>query len=186
MMRNGRRLVVSVGIAAVALAITGTVLAASPSPSPSSSPEPDGSATASSVPSAAPSLEPSASSSASPLVAPTHSTPPASTPAPQVKESEPEDEADGPPTAEKIADVVSRLKGAGIPATSIQVQVLSSKVGLGGAVRVLAFAQASGKTPAQILAMFTSGMGWGQISHELNLSIGPGIGWIMGHGHGHN
>jgi hypothetical protein len=80
---------------------------------------------------------------------------------------------------------VDRLKEAGIPATATQVGDLAGKVGVGGAVRVLAFAQASGKTPAQILAMFQSGKGWGQIDHELNLSIGPGIGWIMGHGHGH-
>jgi hypothetical protein len=79
---------------------------------------------------------------------------------------------------------VGRLTDAGIPATAAQVQDLAGKVGAGGAVRVLAFAQASGKTPAQIVAMFQSGKGWGQIDHELNLSIGPGIGWIMGHGHG--
>jgi hypothetical protein len=167
-------------------AIAGTALAVDPSASPSSSP----SASASEVPSAA---APSASgttdsseapSTAGPSIVATPAAPSASAPAPQVKESEPEDETDGPPSADKIADVVGRLKGAGIPATAAQVQELSGKVGLGGAVRVLAFSQASGKTPAQILAMFTSGMGWGRISRELNLSIGPGIGWIMGHGQG--
>src|SRR4029079_3805058 len=103
---------------------------------------------------------------------------------PAAATAEDADDNDGPPSAEQIADVVGRLKAAGIPATAIEVQVLSGKVGLGGAVRVLAFSQASGKTPGQILAMFTSGMGWGQIRHELNLSIGPGIGWIIGPGHG--
>jgi hypothetical protein len=97
---------------------------------------------------------------------------------------DPGDSADGPPSAAKIADVVGRLTAAGIPATAAQVEELAGKAGLGGAVRVLAFAKASGKTPAEILAMFQSGKGWGQIDHELNLSIGPGIGWIMGHGHG--
>jgi hypothetical protein len=60
---------------------------------------------------------------------------------------------------------------------------LAAKVGVGGAVRTLAFAQASGKTPAQIVAMKESGKGWGGIVHELGLSIGPGIGWIMSGGH---
>jgi hypothetical protein len=50
-------------------------------------------------------------------------------------------------------------------------------------VRTMAFAQASGKTPAQIVAMFEAGKGWGEIDHKLNLSIGPGIGWIMSGGH---
>jgi hypothetical protein len=53
-------------------------------------------------------------------------------------------------------------------------------------VRVYAFAHASGKTPAEILAMFQGGMGWGEIDHQLNLSIGPGIGWIMGNGGGND
>ena len=33
--------------------------------------------------------------------------------------------------------------------------------------------------------MFQGGKGWGQIDHELGLKINPGIGWIMGGGHGH-
>jgi len=61
---------------------------------------------------------------------------------------------------------------------------LAAKVGVGGAVRTLAFAKASGKTPDQIVAMFEDGKGWGEIDHELGLSIGPGIGWIMRSGHG--
>ncbi len=79
---------------------------------------------------------------------------------------------------------MSRLKDAGITATPAQVSDLAGKVGVGGAVRVFAFAHAGGKTPAQILAMREAGKGWGQIKHELKLSIGPGIGWIMGNGHG--
>jgi len=100
-------------------------------------------------------------------------------------DAETEDE-DGPPSASKVADIVGRLTAAGIPATAAQVQDLAGKVGVGGAVRVLAFAKASGKTPAAILALRQSGKGWGQIKHDLNLSIGPGIGWIMGNGHGKN
>ena len=45
------------------------------------------------------------------------------------------------------------------------------------------FADAAGKSTADITAMFDSGKGWGEIRRELGLTIGPGLGWIMGHGH---
>jgi hypothetical protein len=61
-------------------------------------------------------------------------------------------------------------------------KALAAKVGVGGAVRVLAFAKASGKSTAEILAMFQGGKGWGEIAHALGLH--PGIGWIMSGGHG--
>ena len=96
------------------------------------------------------------------------------------------DGSDGPPSADELARVVDKLKAVGITATASDLADLSAKVGLGGAVRVYAFAHASGKTPAEILAMFQGGKGWGEIKHELNLSIGPGIGWIMGNGGGND
>jgi hypothetical protein len=96
------------------------------------------------------------------------------------------DESGAAPSADELARLVDRLKAAGITTDAAALGDLASKVGVGGAVRVLAFAHASGKTPAEILAMFQSGKGWGQIDQELGLSIGPGIGWIMGHGGGHN
>jgi hypothetical protein len=94
------------------------------------------------------------------------------------------DGSEGPPSADELARVVDKLKAVGITATASDLSDLSAKVGLGGAVRVYAFAHASGKTPAEILAMFQAGKGWGEIDHELNLSIGPGIGSIMGNGGG--
>ena len=94
------------------------------------------------------------------------------------------DGSEGPPSADELARVVARLKAVGITATASDLSDLSAKVGLGGAIRVYAFAHASGKTPAEILAMFEGGKGWGEIDHELNLSIGPGLGWIMGNGGG--
>jgi hypothetical protein len=173
-----RGLIALVGL----LLLASTALAVGPSGSPDASAQASASAEASE----------STPSAASASLAPSSSPSVASTPAPskQPKSASPEtaetdEDSDGPPSAEKIADIVGRLTAAGVPATTLQVQVLSTKVGIGGAVRVLAFAQASGKTPAQILAMFDAGKGWGQIDHELGLSIGPGIGWIMGHGHGH-
>jgi hypothetical protein len=104
--------------------------------------------------------------------------------------SEAPDEAEGPegsggpPSADEVARIVDKLKAAGITATASGVADLAAKVGVGGTVRVYAFAHASGKTPAEIVAMFQAGKGWGQIKKELNLSIGPGIGWIMGNGGG--
>ena len=185
----------AVAIAALVL-LAGTVLAADPSSSPSSSP--DASAAASAATSTSPSAPAVASAEASTAPAASADTkqsePPEASKAPEASEppeaseapeaAEAPDTEDGPPSAEEIARIVGRLTDAGIPATAAQVQDLAGKVGVGGAVRVLAFAQASGKTPAQIVAMFQSGKGWGQIDHELKLSIGPGIGWIMGHGHG--
>jgi hypothetical protein len=91
--------------------------------------------------------------------------------------------SEAPPTDAEIADFVGRLKAAGITATAAAFKAMAAKVGVGGAVRTMAFAQASGKTPAQIVAMFEGGKGWGEIDHELGLSIGPGIGWIMSGGH---
>ena len=65
-------------------------------------------------------------------------------------------------------------------ATGPEFKALAAKVG--GAVRVAAFAKASGKSTADILAMFQGGKGWGEIAHTLGLH--PGIGWIMSGGHG--
>ena len=87
-------------------------------------------------------------------------------------------------TADQVARVVAALKAAGIPATADQIGQLMTQLGQGEAVRVLAFANASHQSPDAILKMFQGGKGWGQIKKDLSLSIGPGIGWIMGHGHG--
>lgn len=89
------------------------------------------------------------------------------------------------PAAGKLDRIVTKLAAAGITTTTADFCTLAAQVGVGGAVRVLSFAHASGKTPAQILAMFKAGQGWGQIAASLKLSVGPGIGWIMGNGHGH-
>lgn len=93
-------------------------------------------------------------------------------------------EAKQGPSVERIQQIVDRLKGAGIDTTSGEFSTLAEKHGVGGAVRILAFADASGKKPSEIAALFDGGKGWGQIRKELDLSIGPGIGWIMGGGHG--
>jgi hypothetical protein len=87
------------------------------------------------------------------------------------------------------ADLVDLLKNAGITATAAELKTLAAKYGVGGAVRLEAWAKASGKTVAELSAMRDGGMGWGAIAHQLeqadsSLHLSPGIGWIMGHGHG--
>jgi hypothetical protein len=186
-----RALSLSRGIAALAILAlaAGGTLAASPSPSPAES------AGSSASPSADTSASPSAAASSvsnSPSLAPA-----AASEAPvrsdtaresePVEKDDPADKAetpDSPPSAAEVTDIVGRLKAAGISTTDAAFAALAAKVGVGGAVRTLAFANASGKTPDQIVAMFQGGKGWGQIKHELKLSIGPGIGWIMGGGNG--
>jgi hypothetical protein len=156
----------------VLLLAVGTAMAASPSliPSLASSP-PAGGGTNAPDNSASPSQSPAASES------------PESSGAPEAVES-PEAEGSVAPSAAELARVVADLKAAGITATADQLQALAAKVGLGGAVRVMVIANASGKTTDEIVAMFQSGKGWGQIIKDLGLSINPGIGGIMSQGHG--
>jgi hypothetical protein len=93
-------------------------------------------------------------------------------------------EAKEAPSAEKIQRILDRLGAVGIKATADEFTTLAEKYGVGGAIRVLAFADAAGTSTAGITAMFDSGKGWGEIRRELGLTIGPGLGWIMGQGHG--
>jgi hypothetical protein len=178
-------------LAVLALA-AGTALAAGPSltASPSATASAGGSGGIASNGPSATGSEPLASPSASPSPAfsPSVTTEPTNGPKgnekPEPAESPEAAEApESPPSAAEVADIVGKLKAAGITTTPAAFQSLAGKVGVGGAVRTLAFAHASGKTPDQILAMFQAGKGWGKIRHELGLSINPGIGWIMGDGH---
>jgi hypothetical protein len=205
-MRRPGEDVVRIGLIVRALAIltavvltTGSVVAADPSIDPSGSPAASGVAT-SPEPSEAPTVQPSeAPSTTAPSESeePAESESPSQVAAPSKAAAEPSEAPDAseaperaetpgaPPSDAEIADFVGRLKAAGITTTAAEFKALAAKVGVGGAVRTLAFAHASGKTPAAILAMFEGGKGWGRIDHELGLSIGPGIGWIMRNGHKH-
>ncbi len=146
-----------------------------------------------SSPATEPSVEPSVDATAEPTsqapeaspADPTPTAAPARDPEPAGPKPKPADDADddaGPPSAENLARVVERLAAHDITTTADQLAALAAKVGLGGAVRVLVFADASGRTPAEILAAFESGKGWGVIAKELGLH--PGIGSIMGNGKG--
>ena len=80
-----------------------------------------------------------------------------------------------------------RLEARGIPFTDPQLADLATRYGLGGAVRVLAWSDETSLAVEEIAAMRDGsdtdpGMGWGRIAHELG--VHPGIGSIMGNGHG--
>ena len=96
-------------------------------------------------------------------------------------------EADAPPTAEDLARVEEPLLANGIPFDESVLNDLAARYGVGGAVRVLAWAQAAGMDVAEITDMrdgtdTEAGMGWGRIAKELE--VHPGLGEIMGNGHG--
>jgi hypothetical protein len=89
---------------------------------------------------------------------------------------------EAPLTDADAAHFVDRLHAAGITTTAAAFRALASMYGAGGAVRLMAWAKATGKTSADIAKMRDGGMGWGQIAHALHQS--PGIGSIMGGGDG--
>jgi hypothetical protein len=89
---------------------------------------------------------------------------------------------EAPPGAEDLAHAVDRLGAAGIDTDADQLQALSAEYGLGGAVRLLAWADATGMSLADLRAMRDDGAGWGQMAGELG--VNPGIGSIMGQGAG--
>ena len=96
-------------------------------------------------------------------------------------------EADAPPTAEDLARVEEPLLANGIPFDESVLNDLAARYGVGGAVRVLAWSQAADMDVVAITAKrdgtdTEAGMGWGRIAKELD--VHPGIGEIMGNGHG--
>ena len=111
------------------------------------------------------------------------------------RSNDPKVETDTENSSDAISDqlidrIVSSLGDQGIDTDADTVRSLAEKYGVGGAVRVLVWADASGKDPSEIGEMFDSGMGWGQIAHELmegdsSLDLSPGIGKIMSNGHAH-
>lgn len=85
--------------------------------------------------------------------------------------------------------VVERLEEAGITTDTAELDALADVYGLGGAVRILAWADAAGIDPSEISAMRDEGMGWGQIGRALEeahpgTDFKPGVGGIMGGGQG--
>lgn len=116
-------------------------------------------------------------------------------PSAQDSSDQPKAEDQGaPPSADEVARVVERLADAGIDTRAETVAALAADHGLGGAVRLLAWSDASGLSVDEIAEMRTGSdetepMGWGRLARELNtanpeLDLHPGIGQIMGGGHG--
>lgn len=98
-----------------------------------------------------------------------------------------EPEADAPPTGEEIAHAEDRLEASGVAVDDGVLAGLAARYGLGGAVRLLAWSSATAVAVDDIAAMRDGtdtepGMGWGRIARELG--VHPGIGSIMGSGHG--
>ena len=96
------------------------------------------------------------------------------------------DASDAPPTADELAHAADRLVANGI-GTDAQALVatltdLSARYGLGGAVRLVAWSDETGRSVEELAAMRDGGQGWGQIAKELD--VHPGIGSIMGNGGG--
>lgn len=104
-----------------------------------------------------------------------------------VAESPSRVQADDPePLDEAAVDhAVERLGASGIETDATIVTELATEHGVGGAVRILAWAdELEGTVTADAIAdMRADGLGWGQIAKELG--VHPGIGSIMGNGGGH-
>lgn len=102
-----------------------------------------------------------------------------------------DDEEAGPPSADALANAADRLRARDIPVDDAQLAELAARHGVGGAVRILAWAADPDDdiTVESITALRDgdgsegSVQGWGQIAKELG--VHPGIGVIMGNGGGH-
>jgi len=100
-----------------------------------------------------------------------------------------QDGEDGQPSAEDLAHAGERLAANDLEVSDDLLAELAAEYGVGGAVRVVAWADGDDARMAEIRAMRDgdgtegSGMGWGQIAKELG--VHPGIGSIMGQGGGH-
>ncbi|MDQ4034881.1 MAG: hypothetical protein M3153_03040 [Chloroflexota bacterium] len=96
-------------------------------------------------------------------------------------------EADASPSAEDLAHAADRLEEKGIPFDQAVLDDLAARYGVGGAIRVLAWADSTGIDVGVITARRDGtetgpGMGWGRIARDLG--VHPGLGSIMGAGHG--
>jgi hypothetical protein len=112
---------------------------------------------------------------------------------PQPAGNQQDGEEDAPPDAEAIQHAIDRLAANEIPVDEGVFTDLAGRYGLGGAVRLSAWADATGMSVDEIAAMRDTGgtdgapMGWGRLAHELNeqgFDVRPGIGSIMGNGRG--
>jgi hypothetical protein len=87
-------------------------------------------------------------------------------------------EGGGAPAAAQLDRLVVRLEGAGIDTSAEELADLAGSYGVGGAVRIVIWADAAGESVDDVRAMRDAGDGWGEIAHDLGLE--PGLGWVMG------
>ena len=105
-------------------------------------------------------------------------------------EGETADEDEGRLSAEHLDRLVTALGDAGVSTNAATIEALAAEHGVGGAVRLLVWAQESGLSTDELAGMLDAeaGVGWGDIAHQLNeangSSLHPGIGSIMGNGGG--
>jgi hypothetical protein len=168
------------GLLALLLAAA-TVAAAEPTAAPTETELPQ--ATESSEPTESPEVT-EAPETPEPTESPEATEAPALEPADEELDEDELDEDEGPPSQAKLDAVVEKLAALGVAATADELAALAAERGFGQAVKALLFAEASGRSVGEILEMRDSGMGWGRIRKDLELSINPGIGRIMGNGHG--
>jgi hypothetical protein len=93
-----------------------------------------------------------------------------------------EPQVDTPPTAEELAHARDRLEANGIAADDATLADLAGRYGLGGAVRLYAWSDETGLAIEELASRYDEGTGWGVLAKELD--VHPGIGSIMGNGHG--
>jgi len=86
------------------------------------------------------------------------------------------------PDPEGLRHAAERLAASGIPADEGVLAELAGEYGVGGAVRVLAWASETGVSVQSIRDLRAEGKGWGVIARELG--VHPGIGGVMGGGQG--
>jgi hypothetical protein len=96
--------------------------------------------------------------------------------------------ADGP--APQLADEHETPDPAAIERAAERLDVsvellteLAAEHGVGGAVRIVAWAETGVATVDEIRTLRAEGQGWGEIAKDLG--VHPGIGSIMGNGGGH-
>lgn len=97
-----------------------------------------------------------------------------------------DEDPEGPPSADRVLRMLEDLQAADVNVAVTQEVAAdyAARYGIGGAMRLLAWADESGRGADDIAALFDSGMGWGEVRRALQeanpeLDLHPGIGWIM-------
>ncbi len=95
-----------------------------------------------------------------------------------------DEDPEGPPSGDRVQRMVDDLAAVDISVDPALAADYAARYGIGGAMRLLAWADASGRSADEIAGLFDSGIGWGDIRRQLQesnpeLDLHPGIGWIM-------